>query len=51
MIFIYHETMIRELDKRLIYECRCDERLKAKDLHACHTKILMMMIYFIMKGL
>jgi hypothetical protein len=24
------ETIQRELNKKLIYECRCDERLKAK---------------------
>ncbi len=27
---VYYETIKRELNKRLIYECRCDERLKAK---------------------
>ena len=26
---VYYETIKRELNKRLIYECRCDERLKA----------------------
>ena len=37
MFFLYYETIIdyyetinRELNKRLIYECRCDERLKVK---------------------
>jgi hypothetical protein len=31
MIFVvYYETIKRELNKRLIYECRCDERLKPK---------------------
>ncbi len=29
-IFVYSETMKREINKRLIYECRCDERLKCK---------------------
>jgi hypothetical protein len=29
--FVYYETIHRELNKRHIYECRCDERLKAKD--------------------
>ncbi len=29
-IVVYYETMKRELNKRLIYECRCGERLKAK---------------------
>ena len=28
--FLYYETIKRELNKRLIYECQCDERLKAK---------------------
>ncbi len=28
--FVYYETIKRELSKRLIYECRCDDRLKAK---------------------
>jgi hypothetical protein len=28
---VYYESMIkRELNRRLMYECRCDERLKAK---------------------
>ncbi len=47
--FVYYEMTKRKLNKRLIYECRCDERLKTKgerstcltytvrDLHASHT--------------
>jgi hypothetical protein len=31
--FVYYEERKRELYRRLIYECRCDERLKAKDLY------------------
>jgi hypothetical protein len=27
---VYYETIKRELNRRLIYECRCDERLKDK---------------------
>jgi hypothetical protein len=27
---VYYETIKRKLKRRLIYECRCDERLKAK---------------------
>jgi hypothetical protein len=27
---VYYETIKRDLNRRLIYECRCDERLKAK---------------------
>ena len=30
IIVVYYETIKRELNKRLIYECRCDEKLKAK---------------------
>jgi hypothetical protein len=29
-LFVYYETINRELNKRLIHECRCDERLKVK---------------------
>ncbi len=35
---VYYETIKRVLNKRLIYECRCDERLiiiKLKDLRIC----------------
>ena len=28
---VYYESMNRELKRRPIYECRCDERLKTKD--------------------
>jgi hypothetical protein len=28
---VYYETIKREMNKRFIYECRCDERLKTKD--------------------
>ena len=28
--FVYYESIKRELKRRLIYECRCDERLKTK---------------------
>ncbi len=27
---VYYESIKRELKTRLIYECRCDERLKTK---------------------
>ncbi len=30
-LFVYYETIKRELNRRLIYECRCDERLQAKE--------------------
>ncbi len=29
-VSVYYEPTKRELNKRLIYECRCDERLKVK---------------------
>jgi hypothetical protein len=29
-VIVYYETIKREINTRLIYECRCDERLKAK---------------------
>ncbi len=29
-MFVYHETIKRELNRRLTNECRCDERLKGK---------------------
>ncbi len=29
-LFVYYETIKRELNKRLIFECRCAARLKAK---------------------
>jgi hypothetical protein len=28
---VYYETIKREVNKRLMYECRCDERLKVTD--------------------
>jgi hypothetical protein len=28
--FVYYESIKRELDIRLMCECRCDERLKAE---------------------
>ena len=30
MFFVYYESIKRELKRRPIYECRCDERLKTK---------------------
>ena len=29
-IFVYYESIQRELNKRLILDCRCDSRLKVK---------------------
>ncbi len=28
---VYYEVIKREVNRRRIYECRCDERLKGKD--------------------
>ena len=28
--FVYYEVIKKELNRRLMYECRCDERLKSK---------------------
>ncbi len=38
-LFVYYETIKRELNKRLLHECRCDERWKVKlrYLHVSHT--------------
>jgi hypothetical protein len=35
----YYQSIKRKLNRRLICECRCDERLKLKlrELHASHT--------------
>jgi len=30
MLVVYYESIKRELQRRPIYECRCDERLKTK---------------------
>ena len=30
LFFVHRKTIKREINKRLIYECRCDERLKVK---------------------
>jgi hypothetical protein len=35
-IFVDHEKIKRELNKRLTCECRCDERLKDKDERSTH---------------
>ena len=41
--FVYYESIKRELNKRLIFECRCDARLKAKtegSTHLAYTRWL-----------
>ncbi len=34
--FVYYEGLHRELQRRPIYECRCDERLKTKTEGSTH---------------
>ncbi len=39
-VFVYYETIKLEVNKRLTYECRCDERLKPKperSTHLCYS--------------
>ena len=36
MIVVYYESIKREIKRRLIYEYRCDERLKTKNEEATH---------------
>jgi len=31
IVFVYYEKIKRDLNRILIYECRCNERLKGKD--------------------
>ena len=31
-VFVYYESIKRELNTKLIYECRCDERLIIKKM-------------------
>jgi hypothetical protein len=37
--YVYYKSIKREVKKRSIYKCRCDERLqtKTRDLHVSHT--------------
>jgi hypothetical protein len=43
LLVVYYKEIKRELNRILIYECRCDERLRAKaegstySLHVSHT--------------
>ena len=41
LLFVYYESIKRELNKRLIFECRCDAGLKAKaegSTHLAYTR-------------
>ena len=35
---VYYSVIKRELNRRTIYECRCDERLKDKDEGSTHLE-------------
>jgi hypothetical protein len=37
LTMVYYEVIKRELNRRRIYECRCDERLKVKVEGSSHT--------------
>ena len=41
-VFVYYETIKRELNRRLIYECRCDERLKAKVMESSYGELCLL---------
>jgi hypothetical protein len=45
-IFVYYESIKRELKRRLIYEYRCDERLKTKNEES--TRLVYTGLLFIM---
>jgi hypothetical protein len=36
IFLVYYQAIKRELNRRLIYECRCDERLKPKTEGSTH---------------
>ena len=36
---VYYESIKRELNKRLIFECRCDARLNAKAEGSCYVSL------------
>ncbi len=38
-MIVSYETTKREINKRLIYECRCDERLKPKPTSLIHCVV------------
>ena len=37
LFIVYYESRIRELKTRPTYECRCDEKLKLRNLHTSYT--------------
>jgi hypothetical protein len=43
---VYYETIKQELNRRLIYECRCDERLKAKVEGFTHLGTCRTVVYY-----
>jgi hypothetical protein len=38
LVLSFHETIKREINKRLTYECRCDEILKSKDERSTRSR-------------
>ena len=56
-VIVYYESIKRELKTKLIYECRCDERLKTKveestrltcTVFVYYESISVFLFYFIM---
>jgi hypothetical protein len=43
-LFVYYETIKRELNKRLICECRCDERRRVKARRPTPTAYTLMWV-------
>ena len=37
LFVVYYESIKRELKTKPIHECRCDERLELRNLHASHA--------------
>jgi hypothetical protein len=42
---VYNETIKGELNARLIYECRCDERVKTKDERSTRLSCTLLLHY------
>jgi hypothetical protein len=40
IIVVYYKSIKRELKKRCIYECRCDERLQTKTKEFTETRLI-----------
>jgi hypothetical protein len=46
-VFVYYESIKRELKRRLIYEYRCDERLKTKNEESTDVLVIFPSIFCI----